>query len=101
MLRVVPPPRALLACQDPLTRQRLERRIPPDMLDFETTTTDADALRRCELEFRPVVFTDSLDLVQKLRRRTGEREPFVVYVAAGEEAAAREAGLAAGADECV
>jgi hypothetical protein len=29
MLRVVPPPRALLVCDDPLLRQRLELRITP------------------------------------------------------------------------
>jgi two-component system cell cycle response regulator len=101
MLRVVPPPRALLVLQDPLLRQRIERRITPDMLEFETTATDAEALRRLELEFRPVVFTDSLELLKKLRRRTGEREPFVVYVAERDDPASREAGLAAGADECL
>jgi two-component system cell cycle response regulator len=101
MLRVVPPPRALLACHDPLLRQRLERRITPDMLDCEAVADDAQALQRFELEFRAVVITDSLELVGKLRRGTGEREPFVLYVSEGDEAGAREAGLTAGADECV
>ena len=101
MLRVVPPPRALLVFHDPVLRQRLERRITPDVLDIEAVADDTEALRRFELEFRPVVITDSLELVGKLPRGLGERQPFVVFVAERDEAAVREAGLAAGADECV
>ena len=101
MLRVVPPPRALLVFRDPVLGQRLERRITADLLDCEALADDAEAMRRFEVEFRPVVITDSLDLVGKLRRRSGEREPFVVFVAERDERALREAGLTAGADECV
>jgi len=101
MLRVVPPPRALLVLRDPLLRQRLERRITADLLECEALADEGAALRLIDIEFRPVVITDSLDLVGRLRRRASEREPFVVFVAERDEAAVRDAGLAAGADECV
>ncbi len=101
MLRVVPPPRALLVCQDAVMRQQLERRITADMLDYESLADEHEALRRFDSEFCPVVVTDSLELVRQLRARAGVRVPFVVYVAELDDAAEREAGLAAGADDCV
>ena len=101
MLRVMPPPRALLVCQDGLVRQQLERRITADMLDYESLTDEHEALRRFDGEFCPVVVTDSLEMVRKLRARSAVRVPFVLYVAELDDAAEREAGLAAGADDCV
>ena len=101
MLRVVPPPKALLVCQDGNVRQLVERRITADLLDCEALEDENEALRRLATEFRPVVVTDSLELVRKLRARTFERAPFVLYVAELDDAGEREAGLAAGADECV
>src|SRR5438067_4934459 len=101
MLRVVPPPRALLVCQDAAVRQQLERRITPDMLDYESLADENEGLRRFDREFFPVVVTDSLQMVRQLRARTAVRTPFVLYVAELDEAAEREAGLAAGADECL
>jgi len=101
MLRVVPPPRALLVCQDAAVRQQLERRITPDMLDYESLADDHEGLRRFDGEFFPVVVTDSLQLVRQLRARTAVRTPFVLYVAELDDAAEREAGLAAGADDCL
>jgi len=101
MLRVVPPPRALLVCQDAALRQQLERRITGDMFDVETVADETEAVQRFIAEFRAVVLTDSLDLVRRLRARSGERSPFIVYVAELDDSAEREAGLAAGADECV
>jgi two-component system cell cycle response regulator len=101
MLRVVPPPRALLVCQDAVVRQQLERRITADMLDYESLADEHEALRRFDSEFCPVVVTDSLEMVRQLRARAAVRVPFVVYVAELDDAAEREAGLAAGADDCV
>jgi two-component system cell cycle response regulator len=101
MLRVMPPPRALLVCQDALVRQQLERRITADMLDYESLTDEHEAVRRFDSEFCPVVVTDSLEMVRQLRARSAVRAPFVLYVAELDEAAEREAGLAAGADDCV
>src|SRR5436189_1010361 len=101
MLRVMPPPRALLVCQDAPLLEQLARRIPPDMLDYESLADEDDALRRFESEFRPVVVTDSLELVRRLRARATVRTPFILYVAPLDDTAGREAGFAAGADECV
>jgi two-component system, cell cycle response regulator len=101
MLRVLPAPKALLVCQDAGRRQQLERRITADMLDLESMGDPQEALRRCADEYRAVVMTDSADLVRALRARTNERAPFIVYVAASDDAQGREAGLSAGADDCV
>jgi two-component system, cell cycle response regulator len=101
MLRVVPAPRALLAFQDTVLRGQIEQRIPPDIFDVEFAGSDAEALERMKTEFRPVVFTDSLELIRQLRARTTGRTPHIVYVSELDDGAEREAGLIAGADDCV
>jgi two-component system cell cycle response regulator len=101
MLRVLPAPKALLAFHDPGLRTQLMRRIAPDVFEIESVASDEEALRKFAAEFRPVVMTDSLELVRQLRTRKAVRAPFVVYVAELDEGPEREAGLSAGADECV
>jgi two-component system cell cycle response regulator len=101
MLRVLPPPKALLVCQDADRRQQLERCITAEILDLESTGDAQEALRRCADEYRAVVVTDSADLVRALRSRPKERAPFILYVAESDDALGREAGLSAGADDCV
>lgn len=101
MLRVVPPPKALLLCLDTRLRERLGRRITPDMLDCETVPDTEQALLRCATEYRAVIVTDVLDAVRGLRARPDRRAPYIVYVAERDEAQMREAGLAAGADDCI
>jgi len=101
MVRVLPPPKALLVFQDSALRQYVERRITPDVLDFESVSDDQEALRLFGANFRPIVLTDSQELIRNLRSRSAGRAPFIVYVAELDDAADREQGLAAGADECV
>lgn len=101
MVRVLPPPKALLAFQDAPMRAFIERRVRPDLLDCESAADEAEALRRFEAEFRPVVLTDNPELVRKLRARSGQRAPYILYVAELDESPEREAGLAAGADDSV
>jgi len=101
MVRVLPPPKALLVFQDTPLREHMERRITPDVLDCEALADDQEALRRFGAEFRAVVLTDSLELIRKLRSRTAARTPFIVFVAEVDDAQEREAGILAGADECV
>jgi two-component system cell cycle response regulator len=80
----------------------MERRITSDVLDFESIADEHEALRRFGVEFRPVVLTDSQELIRKLRARPpGARAPFVLYVAELDDPIEREAGLIAGADECI
>ena len=101
MLRVLPPPKALLVCQDPALRRRLEQRITACMLECESVPDEQEALHRCASEPRAVVVTDSLELIRHLRARTTQRPPFMVYVAELDEPAKRAAGLTAGADDCI
>lgn len=101
MVRVLPPPKALLVFQDAHLRQHMQRRITPDVLECEAVADDEEALRRFGAEFRAVVLTDSPELIRKLRARPGTRAPFIVYVAEVDDAQEREAGILAGADECV
>ena len=101
MVRVLPPPKALLVFQDAPLRQLMQRRITPDVLECEAVADDEDALRRFGAEFRPVVLTDSTELIRKLRARPTARAPFIVYVAEVDDSEEREAGILAGADECV
>ncbi len=101
MLRVMPPPKALLVFQNAWYVQEFERLIAPGVLDYEAIADEPEARRRLEEEFRPVIVTDSLEFVRRLRSRREARTPFVVYVSALDEPEEREAGFAAGADECV
>src|SRR5207237_10856378 len=80
MVRVMPPPRALLVFQDAPLRQHMERRVTPDLLEVECLADEQEALRRFEAEFRPVVVTDSTELIRKLRTRPPVRPPFIIYV---------------------
>ena len=101
MLRVMPPPKALVICRDQRLREQIERRITADMLDMEAAGHEQEALQLIAAEFRHVIVTDSLDLVRKLRERDEPRAPYIIYLAERDGAKERESGLAAGADECV
>ena len=101
MVRVLPPPKALVALADRVLRQDIERRITPDMLDVEWILNEHQALESLRAAFRPVVVTDSLELIRKVRAEQRVRAPFILYVAELDEAADRRAGLVAGADDCV
>jgi two-component system cell cycle response regulator len=101
MLRCLPPPRALLAIGNPILCSQIQSRIAPDMFDFEAATDDAEALHLFAAEFRPVVLTDSLEVIRGLRSRQSERVPFIVYISELDEGHEREAGLTAGADDCI
>ena len=101
MVRVLPPPRALLVFCDPATARRLEECITPDLLECESVPDPQEAAQRLTDGFRPIVLTDSLELIRRLRALASSRPPFVVYVAELDESREREAGLLAGADECL
>jgi two-component system cell cycle response regulator len=101
MLRVLAPPRALLALRDAARRAQVARRIAPDVFEIESVASDDEVLERFAQAFVPVVVTDSLELVRRLRERRSARAPFIVYVAGLDQGAQREAGLRAGADECI
>jgi diguanylate cyclase (GGDEF)-like protein len=100
MLRVLPAPKAMLAFHDAGLRVQMMRRIAPDVFEVEPVASDEEALRQFAAEYRPVLVTDSLELIRQLRARKA-RNPFVLYVAELDEGPEREAGLMAGADECV
>lgn len=101
MLRCLPPPRALLAVADPVLSKHIQGRIAPDMLDFEAAEDDAAAIDAFTQEFRAVVLTDSLEVIRALRSQQAERVPYIIYISELDEAAEREAGLIAGADDCI
>ena len=101
MARVLPPPKTLLVCQDAQLRSDIERRISADMLDVEVVSDEARALAISAAEFRAVIITDSPEMVRKIRARRDKGTPFILFVAELDEASEREAGLIAGADQCV
>ena len=101
MLRVLPPPRGLLCVADRGLQSQLGRTISAEVLDLETSPDDSTALKSFDDEFAPVVITDSLELIRNLRARNASHTPFILYVSELDESEEREAGLRAGADECV
>src|ERR1700749_5126225 len=101
MLRVLPPPRALLVFENESILAQLEDLITADVLELELMTDEYAAINTFTQEFRPVVITDSLELIRKIRARQADRAPYVLYVAEIDEGLDREAGLIAGADDCI
>jgi diguanylate cyclase (GGDEF)-like protein len=101
MLRVLPPPHALVAIGNSTLRAQIERRVAPDLPHFETVAKDEEAMRLFIAEFRPVILTDSLELIHQLRAQPSPRVPYIVYVADREGGREREAALTAGADDCI
>jgi two-component system cell cycle response regulator len=101
MVRVLPPPKALLVFTDPVMRTLMEQRITSDVLDCEALDDEHKALAKFKQHQHPVVLTDSQMLVRMLRTNTERRAPYVLFVSDLDEAMERESGLAAGADDCV
>jgi len=101
MLRVIPPPKALLVFHDAVLRAQFERRISAEVLEVASAADEHDGLRRLANEHAAVVVTDSLEVVRRLRATATDKGPFILYVAELDDAAEREAGLLAGADDCV
>jgi len=101
MVRVLPPPKALLMFEEAPMRGLMEQRVRPDMLDADVIADAAEALRRFEADFRPVVLTDNLEFIRKLRARSPLRAPYILYVSELDDSDERETGLTAGADDCV
>jgi two-component system cell cycle response regulator len=101
MLRVLPPPRALLVFEDAVLLDQLESTITADVLDGEAVSDELEALRRCGAEFFPVIITDHMELIRKVRARQTDRAPYILYVSELDEGQEREAGLMAGADDCI
>jgi diguanylate cyclase (GGDEF)-like protein len=101
MLRVLPPQRAMLVFEDQRLMDQLARKIAEDMLDGKTISSEHEAVRLFGAEFYPMILTDSLELIRKIRARQADRAPFILYVSELDESQEREAGLIAGADDCI
>src|SRR5205823_15085350 len=65
MVRVLPPPKALLVFQDAPLRQHMQQRITPDVLECEAVADDEEGLRRFGAGVRRVVLSGSMALVRK------------------------------------
>ncbi len=101
MVRVLPPPKALLLFEEAPMRTLIAERVRPDLLDCDVVADASEALRRFAADFRPVVLTDNLEFIRKVRARPAQRAPYILYVSELDDSQEREAGLTAGADDCV
>jgi diguanylate cyclase (GGDEF)-like protein len=101
LVRAMNPPRALVAITNERLRHQIAERITPDMLDCEYADDQQQVVQRYGTGFCPVVITDSLELIHKLRLMATARAPFILYAAGLDAAAERESALLAGADDCV
>jgi two-component system, cell cycle response regulator len=101
MLRVLPPPKAMLVFADAALLARLQSSITADLLDWEAVAAENEAARRFGAEFCPVILTDSPELIRRIRARQSDRAAFILYVSELDEGSEREAGLLAGADDSV
>ena len=101
MVRVLAPPKALLVFEDAMLCKRTERRIGPELLDFESVSDELGALRQLKTEYRPIVLTDNPEFLRKLRGSQGVRVAFALFVSGVDDPLEREAALQAGADDCI
>jgi diguanylate cyclase (GGDEF)-like protein len=101
MLRVLPPPRALLMFENAGILSQLEDLITSDVLEVEVIPDEFAAVSAFTEEFRPVIITDNPELIRKVRARQANRVPYILYVAEIDEGFEREVGLIAGADDCI
>jgi two-component system cell cycle response regulator len=101
MLRVLPPPRALLVFENDVIVAQLEDLITSDIFELEVIPDEFDAVNAFVEEFRPVIITDNLELIRKVRSRQSNRAPYILYVAELDDGLEREVGLIAGADDCI
>lgn len=101
MLRVLPPPRALLAVSDPDLHGFLKQRLNEGMLELSSLSEELDVVEELELDFRAIFVTDSLELIRKIRASKLPRHPHIIYITGLDESDEREAALTAGADDCV
>ncbi len=100
MLRVLPPPHALLVIHVEATREQLELRIHKEMLDV-ALCAEHEAIECLQTQFRPLVISDSLALIRHIRARRLPREPFILYITPSDDPEEIETGLHTGADDCV
>ena len=100
MLRVLPPPHALLSIRAPDTRKHFEQRIHREMLDV-LICEEHETLDQLREQFRSVVITDTLPLVRRIRAQKLPREPFILYIAPSDDLEEIDSGLFAGADDCL
>jgi two-component system cell cycle response regulator len=101
MLRVLPPPRAMLVFEDAVLLDHFESMIAADVLDAEAVADELEAVRLFGAEFYPVIITDNQELIRKIRARQTNRAPYILYIAELDEDHEREVGLIAGADDCI
>lgn len=101
MVRVLPPPKALLHFEDATLLAHTERRVGPELLEMESVSDELEALKRLTAEFRPVILTDNPEFLRKLKSKQASRTPYILYVSDANDALDREAGIRAGADDCV
>jgi two-component system cell cycle response regulator len=101
MLRVLPPPRAMLVFEDAALREHCESAIAENVLDIEAVDNELEAVRLCGQEFYPLIVTDSLELIRKIRARQKDRASYILYIAELDDGHEREPGLIAGADDCI
>jgi diguanylate cyclase (GGDEF)-like protein len=91
----------MLVFEDAALLDHLESMIAADVLDGEAVADEIEAVRLFGAEFYPVIITDNQELIRKIRARQTNRAPYILYVAELDEAQEREAGLIAGADDCI
>lgn len=101
MLRVLPPPRALLVVEDKVMLSQVEDSIGGDVLDGHPIANEHEAIRMLGSQFFPVIITDSQELIRKVRSRNSDRTPYILFISEIDEGAERESGLIAGADDCI
>jgi diguanylate cyclase (GGDEF)-like protein len=97
MLRVQPPPRALLVV-DGEYRERLHRALEESGFEASLATLTDEALQAMPATHHPLVVTDRLELVQRLRGLGIPRLLQIILVTSGADWQA-EGALRAGADE--
>jgi diguanylate cyclase (GGDEF)-like protein len=100
MLRVLPPPKALVVVESAAIRDQVQRYAAASVIDADIAPETAQ-LEPLLAKLAPIIVTDNQEFVRRVRDKKLACPPFILFVAELDEAHEREVGLAAGADEAI
>jgi diguanylate cyclase (GGDEF)-like protein len=98
MVRLQPPPRALLCVADPEQESRFAEVFAGGLFDAQIISGEEDSYAAIQAQFRKLVITDSVSLIARLRALGCKDYLHILFVGSN---ASEGAALKAGADDCL
>jgi diguanylate cyclase (GGDEF)-like protein len=101
MLRMLPPPKLVLAITNGGLRRQVADRLTGELVDVEVVASEEAAAQRLDGEGCHILLTDELALVRRVRKAKPERNPVILVITEADDDLERTTALGAGADDCI